>query len=509
MAIEPFFLLIILPLAGAPVVYLAGRLYAISGGERHTPAGWLALALLAACLVPLWQVGTSLQASGAQEMAVAGIALRFDGLSLLVSAVALGLGITAVLFSLRYLHGELHAEKYYAMLLTMIGAINGLACAADLFNLWVWFEVMAVSSYLLVMFYRDEPASLEAGVKYVVQSAVGSALVLLGVALTLAHTGELQLEKIAAAAPSPMLLAAGGLFLAGFGVKAALAPLHTWLPDAHSQAPSPISALLSGIVIEAGLVAMLRALGPLSIIDARPEIWGGMLIAAGAFNMLVGNLMALRQTVVKRMLAYSSLAHMGYMLLGLGLALMAGQAAGAQGGAFHLLNHALMKGLAFLAVGMLMYVIAQPLNGSDSIHLKSQPLTIRDMSGASTRYPLAALALTVAVLGLGGLPPLAGFMSKWQIFTAGFGVHSALAAGVVIFAALNSVLSLGYYAPLVSAIYRREPSPAIQNAGPAPMSMLAPLVIMAGIVIALGLWPNLAAGLTTAAGDAILAAFGL
>ena len=143
----------------------------------------------------------------------------------------------------------------------------GLGCATDLFNLWVWFEAMAVSSYLLVAFYREQPASLEAGVKYLVQSAAGSVLVLLGIALVLAQTGTLDLAQICATVgqvDAPALLAAGALFVIGFGVKAALVPMHTWLPDAHSQAPSGISAMLSGVVIEAGLVALLRALAALA-----------------------------------------------------------------------------------------------------------------------------------------------------------------------------------------------------------------------------------------------------
>ncbi|MCZ7668934.1 MAG: proton-conducting transporter membrane subunit [Chloroflexi bacterium] len=134
--------------------------------------------------------------------------------------------------------------------------------------MWLWFEAMAVTSYLLVAFYRDQPASLEAGIKYLVQSAVGSVFVLLGVALTLAQTGSLDMQTVSAYAAanstSYLLLTAGALFIIGYGIKVAIVPLHTWLPDAHSQAPSGISALLSGIVIEAGLIAMLRAISPLS-----------------------------------------------------------------------------------------------------------------------------------------------------------------------------------------------------------------------------------------------------
>jgi proton-translocating NADH-quinone oxidoreductase chain N len=377
-----------------------------------------------------------------------------------------------------------------------------LGCANDLFNLWVWFEAMAVSSYLLVAFYHEQPASLESGVKYLVQSAAGSILVLLGIALVFAQTGTLNLDQIQAAAAvsanTTGLLVAGALFLIGFGVKAALVPMHTWLPDAHSQAPSGISAMLSGVVIEAGLVALLRAIAPLVSVTLS---WGTLLLAFSALNMLAGNLLALRQTQVKRLLAFSSLAHVGYMLLGLGIAVYAGQAAGAEGSFFHLVNHGLMKGLAFLAAGALLYVL-YIARGSHN------PLTTADLAGAAKRYPLPALALSIAVLGLGGLPPLAGFTSKWQIFVAGFQTQNTLIVALVIFAALNSVLSLGYYAPLVNAMYRQQPSAAMQGGKSMPVTMTIPLVLLALAIIVIGVWPTILQWLTAPAGAALLAAFG-
>jgi len=301
------------------------------------------------------------------------------------------------------------------MLLAMMGLMIGLVTASDLFNLWVWFEGMAISSYLLVAFYREQAASLEAGMKYLVQSATGSVLVLVGVAIVLAQAGTLNLVEITEAVSGPdvnrmAILGAGALFVIGFGVKVALVPLHTWLPDAHSQAPSGISAMLSGVVIEIGLIAMLRSL---AVLTGFALSWGILLMAFGAVNILYGNLLALRQTLVKRLLAYSSLSHIGYILIGLGIAIYFGIGLGAQGAFFHLFNHMLMKGLAFLAVGALMYGMFLK-NGSHA------GLKVSDLAGAAQKYPLAAFALSIALLALGGMPPLAGFMSKWQIFVAGF-----------------------------------------------------------------------------------------
>ena len=284
----------------------------------------------------------------------------------------------------------------------------------------------------------------------------------------------------------------------GFGVKVAMVPMHTWLPDAHSQAPSGISAMLSGVVIEAGLIALLRAVGALA---GAADRWGWILLGFGALNMLVGNLMALRQVQVKRLLAYSSVSHIGYMLLGLGVALAFGSADGAAGSFFHLINHALMKGLAFLAAGAILY----GLYLSRGIH---RSLELDDLNGAAQKYPLAAFAFSVAVLGLGGLPPLAGFMSKWQIFVAGFETQNPWAIGLVIFAAANSVLSLGYYAPLVNRLYRVQPGAVVKAGKPLGFPIQLPLVVLAVLVVALGMWPILANWMTQPAAKALLLVFG-
>ena len=497
MTLPVFLWLILLPLLAAPVIYLAGRL--ARGGRLRRLPSWIALLALAATWVPFGLAARQL--SGGQKLiyTYGSITLQMDGLGLLLAAVALGMGTLVSQYSGPYLAKEKGQEKFYAMLVLMISMIVGLGCATDLFNLWLWFEAMAITSYLLVAFYREQPASLEAGFKYLVQSAAGSVLVVVGIGLVFAASGSLSLTQIRQmAATSPLMLAGGALLVAGFGVKAALVPMHTWLPDAHSQAPSGVSAMLSGVVIEAGLVAMLRALAGLLMVS---NSWYILLIGFGMLNMVVGNLMALRQTQVKRLLAYSSLAHIGYMLLGLGITFYTGLADGAQGSLFHLLTHALMKGLAFLAAGALLYC----LYISKGDH---SPLMVTDLAGAARRYPLAALALSLAVLGLAGLPPLAGFMSKWQIFAAGFQTRNIWLELLVVFAALNSVFSLAYYAPLVNALYRLQPSERVDQGGRLPIGMAIPLVILSFGVVLLGVWPGLASWFTAPAAHALLANFG-
>src|SRR5512133_1092338 len=497
--------LIAIPLMASPVVYLAGRL----GTHETTLHGRsylvriLALMAVLTAWVPFIFSVQNFLSGHVQEYSFETVWLRVDGISLLMAGCVLLLGTLVVLFSGSYMMEEVGDEKYYAMLLAMMGLMIGLVTAADLFNMWVWFEGMAISSYLLVAFYREQSASIEAGMKYLVQSATGSVLVLIGIAMVLAQAGTLNMSEIAKAVTDPnvnkiALLGAGALFMIGFGVKVALVPMHTWLPDAHSQAPSGISAMLSGVVIEVGLIAMLRAL---SVLTGSTLSWGILFMVFGAVNMLFGNLLALRQTVVKRMLAYSSLSHVGYMLVGLGITMYSGIALGAQGAFFHLFNHMLMKGLAFLSVGALMYGMFLQNNSHAS-------LKVADLAGAAQKYPLAALALSIAVLALGGMPPLAGFMSKWQIFVAGFQTQNVWIVALMIFMALNSVLSLGYYAPLVNLMYRKDASPKVLAGKALTWTIALPLMVMTSLVILLGFFPGLMNWLTVPAAERFIHMFG-
>ena len=513
MTLPPFVWLILWLLLSAPFVYIIGRIDILTGARRGL-ARWLALLCMAVAWWAFGRATLDFYSAGAPELVAqatwsfGAITMRFDGLSLLLAALVLTLTTVILIYSGPYIGRGEGGEKHYALLLMLCGAIVGLGSAGDLFNLWLWFEAMAFASYPLVVFYTHDRLALEAGIKYLVQSSAGSVFILLGIALVLLSAGTLDVvgarQALAAAPVEPVLwLTAGALFVVGFGVKIALVPLHTWLPDAHSQAPSGISAILSAVVIEAGLIALLRSLSALS---GAAVSWGALLIGFGLFNMLAGNLLALRQQQVKRLLAFSSIGHVGYMILGLGIALYVGTAAGAQAGFFHLLSHGLMKGLAFLAAGALMFGLQHELGraGASAGHA---PLTVDDLSGAAWRYPLVALVFSLAVLGLGGLPPLVGFMSKWQILVAGAQTRDVFILIVLIVAALNSVLSLGYYAPLVNRMYRREPGRLVAAGRALPAAIVAPLLLLAGAIVVLGVLPFLAGWLTIPAAADLLSAF--
>ncbi len=501
----PWFL--IMPIGSPPIIYLLGKL----GESARVPRvfarpitrglarpRWLSLAVLVAAGAALWTFAAHIERYGATSYLIGSIAFKFDGVSLLMSAISLALGSMVVLASGSTWKARSDEEKYFALVVAMVGTIIAMSTTTDLFNLWAWFEALSIISYLLVVFYRERPASLEAGVKYLIQGSVGSLLVLIATSLVLAEAGTLEIVGVAESlSSSPIVMVACALFVIGYGVKIALVPLHTWLPDAHSQAPSGISAMLSGVVIEAGLIALIRVVSALAGADVP---WGMILAGFGAINMLIGNLLALQQRELKRMLAYSSVCHVGYMLLGLGIGIGNDQLTGIQGGLFHLINHGLMKGLAFLAAGAFLSVLRLSVSTGRS-------LSIEQLSGASQRYPVTAFALALASLGLIGIPPLAGFMSKWQIFVAGIATGDPVYFAFVFFALLNSVLSLGYYLPLVTTIYRREASQEVLHGTSVPVLVNVPLVILATLTTLIGLWPDLVVRLTEPAGAAILVFF--
>lgn len=512
MTLPPFVSLILWLVLSAPFVYIIGRIDVLTGGRRRL-ARWLSLVCIAVgwvffgrALAAFFESGTVDQVATA-TWTLGAVTMRFDGLSVLLASVVMVLMTVVLLYSGPYIGQGEGAEKHFALLLLLCGVMIGLGSAGDLFNLWLWFEAMAITSYPLVVFYTHDRASLEAGIKYLVQSSAGSVFILLGIALVLMTTGTIDVLEVRAALPDaqsgvPLWVTAGVLFVVGFGVKIALVPLHTWLPDAHAQAPSGVSAILSAVVIEAGLIALLRALSALA---GAAVTWGSILIGLGLFNILLGNLLALRQQQVKRLLAFSSIAHVGYMILGLGVALYVGTEAGAQAGFFHLLSHGLMKGLAFLAVGALLFALQHQVGTSSSE--THQALVIDDLSGAARRYPLIALALSLALMGLGGLPPLVGFMSKWQILVAGAQTRDVAILVVLIVAALNGVLSLGYYAPLINRLYRHEAAAVVAAGRSVPAAMTIPIVVLAVAIVVLGLLPMLAGWVTIPAAADLLSAF--
>ncbi len=452
-------------------------------------------------LLPLYQVvigheGTSAAPDYTQYSLGEGaspfrVLLRADGLGVFVAFVAILMGLLTSIYSIKYMEEDTGLDKFFPLLILMVTGVVGIAFSGDIFNIWVFFELMAISSYSLVSFRKAEWGPVEAGFKYIIMSAAGSSLALLGISILFSATGTLDLSALWLASGTSLDEFTAGiavlLIVVGFGVKAALVPMHTWLPDAHSAAPSGISAMLSGIVIEAGLVAMFKVLLVFntSFNDVNTYAAIGLILCILAvITMFVGNIIALVQTDIKRMLAYSSIVQMGYIVLGLGLGLYAfgnsrDPTFGLQGGLFHILTHAFMKGLAFLAAGAFIHAAGTR--------------DMRMMKGLGQKMPITAMAFVIAALSLAGVPPLAGFMSKWLIFRAG------IDAGLPIFTAfaiINSILSLGYYIPAINKLYSApDGTPAIKSmlarVHEASPLMIFAIAVMAGFTIVLGILPGL------------------
>ncbi len=476
MAGQYLLLMLLALIVGGMVSYVVGHW----SKNPCKAAGVVALLALILCLVAFVPVAQHVALGETPSLTfgdgVVGITLQADALSVFMIAVILILSIGATLYSWNYMEEDEGTEKYFALLLFMITGMVGLTVATDLFNLYLFFELMAVSSYVLVAFRKDSAEPIEASFKYLVMSAVGSAFILFGIAVTFMYVGDLSFMGVAQAAPElpgSVVIILMGLFMGGFGVKTAMVPFHTWLPDAHSAAPTGISAMLSGVVIETGFLAMLRIL---ITVFAAVNLSSGLVLAiAAVVTMFVGNLLALVQKDIKRMLAYSSVAQIGYILVGIGLGIYFGAFSGLTGGLYHIMTHAFMKGLAFFCAGVIIHQLGTR--------------EISQMKGIGKHMPLTAAGFTVAALALAGIPPFSGFISKLFIYNAGVEVGSALGITFAVLTIMNSIISLGYYLPVVSTFYAKD-TVAEGPLHDAPIWCAVPIGGLMFITLLLGVFPE-------------------
>ena len=480
--------LVVLPLAclagGAFAVYLVARLLT---GRNDLLALLTALVFAAAlvALVPL-QITTGAcpeLAEGVEHLPAwghfgpGGAFLRADPGALVVAGVALGLGLLVALYSGCSLALDQRYETYYPLLLLLVTGLVGMVLAADLFNLYMFCELMSIAAYVLVAFRRRLDTAIEAGFKYLVMGSVGTVTILLGISFVYRETGTLALPQ-AVGVPGPWTRAGVACFLVGLGIKSAIVPLHTWLPDAHGRAPSSISAMLSGVIVQSAFYALLKVSLGLGL-PARDL--GTLLIVISLLNMTLGNGLALVQTHTKRLLAYSTIAQMGYIILSVGVGLRYGVPGAIQAGFFLLLAHAVMKGLAFLCQGV--------------CHFYCDATLIADLRGTAARLPLIAVAFSLALAGLASVPPLAGFTVKWFILMGILRSSDALGyVGLAVFL-LNSLLALGYYLPLIGTLFTPQTSKVSETLEVLPQIrispwMAAPIVALGALVLAIGLYPE-------------------
>ncbi|MFH0911407.1 MAG: proton-conducting transporter membrane subunit [Planctomycetota bacterium] len=329
-----------------------------------------------------------------------GITLVADGLSVLMLLLIAVISFAVLVYAQSYMRQYTDRPKFYCLFMLMIAGMNGVVLTGDLFNLYVFLEIAAIASYALVAF-GTEDEELEASFKYLVLGGVASTLILFGIALLYDVTGTLNLadlaERLEGAGNMRLTLFVSALFLAGFGLKAALVPFHAWLPDAHPSAPAPISAMLSGLLIKAlGVYVLLRLFYTVLPFGAYQSVF----LALGALSMVIGVFLAVGQWDFKRLLAYHSISQMGYVLLGLGL----GTPLGVAGGLFHLVNHGVFKSLLFLCSG--------------AVEQETGTRRLKELGGLWQRMPVTSGACSVAALSISGVPPFNGFWSKLIIIVA-------------------------------------------------------------------------------------------
>jgi len=483
---------VVLPLASLAVgalmvAFLARVVTQDNGWLAATSAMSFGVGLLATGLVAVeaqaWhQVTGTWPVWGSPEPG--GAVLRADPGALLLTGVAMALGLLVAIYSGRYLSLDRRYMTYYPLLILLVIGLSALLKAADLFTLYLACELMGITSYVLVAFRCETDTSVEAGFKYLMLSSAGTMSMLMGVGLIYRATGSLLLPQPA----TDSIWARAGLacVATGLAVKVGMVPLHTWLPDAQGRAPSSISAMLAGAVEGAALYALLKVCLGLGL---SPRALGTVLVAVSLANMCVGNLMALGQTYTKRLLAYSTIAQMGYVMLAVGIGLRECANEALQAGFYMLLAHAVMKALAFLSKG--------------AFHFYCGVTEMDDLRGVARRLPLASGSIIVAVVGLIGMPPLAGFAGKWLVLAEVIRASDALAViGAVLFVA-NVLLSLGYYLPLIARLF----APLELAEPPIVLSrwMGLPLVLLAGLVLAMGIQPQPWLRLTEGIGPYLLA----
>ena len=490
-------LFVVLPLVVAGVLPVIGRL------SRRVVPDLLANAALLFLVVYAVAAGRPLIGNGpvVQQFALLGesvnIRLALDGFSLLMLLAVSLVGLCASLFSIDYMEHYGGKANYYALLLVMIAGMNGLVLSTDLFNVYVFLEVAAVASYSLVAFGRgyDE---LEAAFKYLMLSVVASAAIVISIAVLFGMTGNLSFGGVAKALQEleagPVVGIAAALFIMGFGLKAALVPFHAWLPDAHPSAPAPISAVLSGLLIKvSGVYALTRIF--LNVFGLTPAL-SAVLMVLGTVSMVAAAFLALGQKDIKRMLAYSSISQVGYIVLGIGL----GTPLGIAGGLFHLFNHALAKGLLFLTSG--------------SIQQSTGTRNLDEMGGLAKRMPFTAATNLIGSLSIAGVPPLNGFWSKLLIIIA------LIQAGHPVFAliaVLASVLTLWYYLLIQRKAFFGNLNERWAAVKEAPFWMTAATVLLAALCVAIGIffsftlksWIQPAAGVLAAGVQAVIRSWGL
>ncbi len=474
---------IILPIIGAVLTYVLG-LYS----EKIQDVFLVAFSALLFILDAVFLVG--LQTGALSPLSYGFIVLDAPGI-FICSLVAF-IGTLVIFYSFVYKDVKHYDNTYFIMYFLLMGMMAGLASTYNVIVMLIFLEAATVISAVLILFGRTKRA-IKATYVYLAISIVEVILVVAGAFILYNDAGTLDLLKVGSVSQGDMFLLAM-LFFFGFGTKAGLLPLGIiWLPPAHSEAPPPISATMSGILIKASVIAMVKAVYPFYLVSGVGTLI--LIVAAfGVLNMLLGVILALLSEDIKRLLAYHSISQMGYIIMGFGLA----TPAAVYGALFHITNHMLFKGCLFLITGVIIFRI-----NTRKIH---------KMGGLINQMPLTGICFLVASLAMSGVPLLNGFVSKELIYEgsleAGYPViFSLFGLDMTVFSIFGWITSLLTFACLIHAFYVMflgKPKEEFKAVKDPPVYMMLPILIMAGLCIVIGIYPDLLSGALRFAAGALV-----
>jgi NADH-quinone oxidoreductase subunit M len=480
--------MLFLPTIAVPFVYLVGRKSARAAAVLISLAALADIVLLSTTIPVILGGLTHKYVESYEWIPVLNSSLTFfvDGISLSLTIVTLVLILTAALFSVDYMKEKQGLAEYYALLNLLFIGLVGVFITSNLMLFYFCWELMLIPAYFIIGGWGyKEP--YKAAFKFFIFTHAGAVFVLLGIGGIFMVTGSLDLFQ----AQATLMTAHSDLvrwillsLTVGFAVKMAVVPVHMWLPDAHSEAPAPMSALLSGVIIEAGAYAIFRvSLGTVfpavMTTNFGTQFMHGLAVF-GVISAFFGSLIALVENDIKRLIAYSSIAHMGYVLFGLSLMFSGNPLQLAQvvmaGTVLHLLNHAVSKGLFFLSAGSIMKQL-----GIRDIH---------EMGGLAVQMPITATSSTIGALSIAGVPPFACFISEFLIFVGAFQVISKDSFYLLptIFMLVATVLSLAYALRYISHVFLGPTKN--KDAKEPTFFMKFAMLILAAFVVVLGVWPT-------------------